>query len=170
MQNTTTRIAVRMRDRCCLVTGQAAVKRARGGNFTGLEVAHIFPLLGVGNVGIVLLHEIHSSHFSHAAWMDSAPVRVRQGTSTNSSGCRSSSQCYSSPSRYSQSIRWLSVEHMGKLNRWFHPILLLFNICGSLRKVYPKLFASKSRVLRFWNNTTLQTFDHQAWVPPSHVV
>ncbi|KAF8522971.1 hypothetical protein BU17DRAFT_44259, partial [Hysterangium stoloniferum] len=39
------RIAVRMRDKCCLVTGQAAVKRARGGNFTGLEVAHIYPLM-----------------------------------------------------------------------------------------------------------------------------
>ncbi|KAF8512698.1 hypothetical protein JB92DRAFT_266126 [Gautieria morchelliformis] len=34
--------------RCCVVTGQAAVQRARGGNFTGLEVAHIFPLMGVG--------------------------------------------------------------------------------------------------------------------------
>jgi len=47
-RNTGTRIAVRMRDKRCLVTGQAAVKRARGGNFTGLEVAHIFPLMGVG--------------------------------------------------------------------------------------------------------------------------
>lgn len=25
------------------------MKRARGGNFTGLEVAHIFPLMAVGN-------------------------------------------------------------------------------------------------------------------------
>lgn len=47
-RNTGTRIAVRMRDKCCLITGQAAVKRARGGNFTGLEVAHIYPLMGVG--------------------------------------------------------------------------------------------------------------------------
>ncbi|KAF8510738.1 hypothetical protein BU17DRAFT_97851 [Hysterangium stoloniferum] len=47
-RNTGTRIAVRMRDKYCLVTGQAAVKRARGGNFTGLEVAHIYPLMGVG--------------------------------------------------------------------------------------------------------------------------
>lgn len=47
-RNTGTRIAVRMRDKRCLITGQAAVKRARGGNFTGLEVAHIFPLMGVG--------------------------------------------------------------------------------------------------------------------------
>ena len=39
-----------MRDKRCLVTGQAAVKRARGGNFTGLEVAHIFPLMGVDKV------------------------------------------------------------------------------------------------------------------------
>ena len=37
-----------MRDRRCLVTGQAAVGRDRGGNFTGLEVAHIFPLVGTG--------------------------------------------------------------------------------------------------------------------------
>jgi len=39
-----------MRDKRCLVTGQAAAKRARGGNFTGLEVAHIFPLMGLGMV------------------------------------------------------------------------------------------------------------------------
>jgi hypothetical protein len=50
MQNTRTRIAVRMRDRRCLITGQPAIERARGGNFTGLEVAHIFPLMGVGIV------------------------------------------------------------------------------------------------------------------------
>jgi len=50
IQNAETCIAVRMRDKCCIVTGQAAVKRARGGNFTGLEVAHIFPLMGVGVV------------------------------------------------------------------------------------------------------------------------
>ncbi|KAF8529602.1 hypothetical protein BU17DRAFT_79619 [Hysterangium stoloniferum] len=49
-RNTGTRFAVRMRDKCCLVTGQAAVKRARGGNFTGLEVAHIYPLMGVGDI------------------------------------------------------------------------------------------------------------------------
>jgi len=48
-RDTKTRIDVRMRDRCCLVSGQAAVKRARGGNFVGLEVAHIFPLKGVNN-------------------------------------------------------------------------------------------------------------------------
>lgn len=47
-RDTGTRIAVRMRDKRCLVTSQAAVKRARGGNFTGLEVAHIYPLMGVG--------------------------------------------------------------------------------------------------------------------------
>lgn len=39
-----------MRDKRCLVTGQAAVSRARGGNFTRLEVAHIFPLMAVDNV------------------------------------------------------------------------------------------------------------------------
>jgi hypothetical protein len=50
-----------MRDRCCLITGQAAVKRARGGNFTGLEVAHIFPLMGVGVVSADLCHGIHPS-------------------------------------------------------------------------------------------------------------
>lgn len=48
-RNTGTRIAVRMRDKRCLITGQAAVRRSRGGNFTGLEVAHIFPLMGVGS-------------------------------------------------------------------------------------------------------------------------
>jgi len=49
-RNTKTRLDVRMRDKCCLITGQAAVKRARGGNFTGLEVAHLFPLMGVGDI------------------------------------------------------------------------------------------------------------------------
>lgn len=47
-----------MRDKCCLVTGQAAAKRARGGNFTGLEVAHIYPLMGVGMVSTDLRHGI----------------------------------------------------------------------------------------------------------------
>jgi hypothetical protein len=42
-----------MRDKRCLITGQAAAKRARGGNFTGLEVAHIFPLMGVSDVGTI---------------------------------------------------------------------------------------------------------------------
>ena len=50
MQDTATRIKVRMRDRRCLVTDQEAVHRARGGNFTGLEVAHIFPLMAIGDV------------------------------------------------------------------------------------------------------------------------
>jgi hypothetical protein len=56
-----------MRDKRCLITGQAAVKRARGGNFTGLEVAHIFPLMGVGIVSAGLRHGIHPSHFSHCS-------------------------------------------------------------------------------------------------------
>ena len=45
-----------MRDKRCLITDQSAVKRARGGNFTGLEVAHIFPLMGVGDVGTLSLN------------------------------------------------------------------------------------------------------------------
>jgi len=44
-----TRIAVRKRDLGCLITEQKAEPRARGGNFTGLEVAHIFPLMGAGD-------------------------------------------------------------------------------------------------------------------------
>ncbi|KAF8627889.1 hypothetical protein AX17_006104, partial [Amanita inopinata Kibby_2008] len=48
-RNTGTRIAVCMRDKRCLATGQAAVKRARGANFTGLQVPHIFPLMAVGD-------------------------------------------------------------------------------------------------------------------------
>ena len=50
MQNVKTRIDVRMRDRRCLVTNQKAVPREHGGNFTGLEVAHIFPLMAAGSV------------------------------------------------------------------------------------------------------------------------
>ena len=49
-----------MRDKRCVITGQAAVKRGRGGNFTGLEVAHIFPLMGVGDVGSTLISNIYS--------------------------------------------------------------------------------------------------------------
>jgi len=67
-RDTKTRIDVRMRDKCCLVTGQAAVKRARGGNFTGLEVAHIFPLMGVGDTA-------WTSDMSPAALQE---VRTRQ--------------------------------------------------------------------------------------------
>ena len=147
-----------MRDKCCLVTGQAAVKRARGGNFTGLEVAHIYPLMGVGVVSTDLLHGIYFSHFSHAARMDSAPVSIRLGTSTYSSGCRSSLQCYASPSRYSQFIRRLSMEHMGMS---VLPYIPLFNFRSSLSRVYTKLFASRSRVLLFWNSTLLQICDRQ---------
>lgn len=33
-----------------MVTGQAALTRPRGANFTGLQVAHIFPLGGVESV------------------------------------------------------------------------------------------------------------------------
>lgn len=46
-RNDHTRNHVRLRDRKCWVTGQAASSRSRGGNFTGIEVAHIFPLMGV---------------------------------------------------------------------------------------------------------------------------
>jgi hypothetical protein len=49
-QSWTTRNDVRMRDLRCLATDQEAVPRNCGGNFTGLEVAHIFPLQGVGQV------------------------------------------------------------------------------------------------------------------------
>ena len=63
IQDTGTCVAVCMRDKGCLITGQEAVKRARGGNFTGLEVAHIFPLMGVCIVSTDLCHRIHSSHF-----------------------------------------------------------------------------------------------------------
>jgi hypothetical protein len=65
-----------MRDKSCVVTGQAAVPRTRGPNFTGLEVAHIYPLMGVGVVSTDLRHRIYSSHFLYADWMDRNPVRI----------------------------------------------------------------------------------------------
>ena len=66
VQNTATRIAVCMRDRCCLITGQPAVKWAHGGNFTGLEVAHIFPLMGVSTVSLYLNQGIRFSPLTHS--------------------------------------------------------------------------------------------------------
>jgi len=65
-RDTQTRIDVRMRDKRCLVTGQAAVGRARGGNFTGFEVAHIFPLMAVENTD----------------WTDLMPPAARQQVCT----------------------------------------------------------------------------------------
>ena len=41
---------MRLRDKSCLVTGEEVLPRKRGSNFTGFEVAHIFPLMGVGEV------------------------------------------------------------------------------------------------------------------------
>jgi len=47
-RRSSTRTAVRLRDKSCLVTGEEVLPRKRGSNFTGFEVAHIFPLMGVG--------------------------------------------------------------------------------------------------------------------------
>ncbi|GBE85889.1 hypothetical protein SCP_0804130 [Sparassis crispa] len=44
-----TRKTVRCRDKRCVVTGEEALRRNRGYNFTGLEVAHIFPLAFTGD-------------------------------------------------------------------------------------------------------------------------
>jgi len=46
VRDTTTRRLVRQRDQACKATGQRAHARSRGANFTGLEVAHIFPISG----------------------------------------------------------------------------------------------------------------------------
>lgn len=56
-----------------VVTAQAAVKRARGGTFTGLEVAHIYPLMAVGVVSTDLCHRIHLSHLLHIGRLDTVP-------------------------------------------------------------------------------------------------
>jgi hypothetical protein len=53
-----------------MITGQAAVPRARGTNFTGLEVAHIFPLMGVGDVGTLCLVSSLIKVSSAAACLD----------------------------------------------------------------------------------------------------
>lgn len=60
-----------MRDKRCLITGHAATKRKRGWNFTGLEVAHVFPLMGVGDVSTRLSSmSIHTKIPSAAGHLD----------------------------------------------------------------------------------------------------
>ena len=59
--DTKTHIDVQMRDRHCLVTNQKAIPHVHGGNFTGLEVAHIFPLMAVGNVSKCFPHHLFFS-------------------------------------------------------------------------------------------------------------
>ena len=51
---------VRLRDKSCLVTGEEVLPRKHGGNFTGFEVAHIFPLMGVGQVLYLLTLFAHT--------------------------------------------------------------------------------------------------------------
>jgi hypothetical protein len=67
-----------------MVTGQAAVRRTRGGNFTGLEVAHIFPLMAVGNVIAHFAPHLLISLFLTAARLDKSHVSGRPATSTYS--------------------------------------------------------------------------------------
>ena len=71
-QDTHTRIDVRMRNKRCLITGQAAVSRARGGNFNRLEVAHIFPLMAVNIAIIELSKHLFTSHFPNVGGLDTA--------------------------------------------------------------------------------------------------
>jgi hypothetical protein len=59
-QRSSTRRIVRLRDKSCLVTGEEVLPRKRGGNFTGFEVAHIFPLMGVGQVLYLLTLFVHT--------------------------------------------------------------------------------------------------------------
>lgn len=98
--------------------------------------------------------------------MDCTPASICSGTSTYSSGCGSSLQCHPSPSRCSQFIWWLSMEHMGMS---VFPYVPLFNSCSSLARVYPELFASRSQVLQLWKDTKLQIFDHRVWIQLTHV-
>ena len=58
------------------------------------------------------------------------------------------------------------MEHMGK---WALANVPLFNFRSSLIRVHPESCASRSRVLRFWSNTRLQTFVPQVWIPQGHV-
>src|SRR5260221_14671206 len=85
MQDTATRVAV---DKRCVVTGPTVVKRARGGNSTGLEVAHIYPLMAVGVVNTDLCHRIHLSHLLHIGRLDrTETARTCSDTSIHSPGC-----------------------------------------------------------------------------------
>ena len=114
MQNTRTHIAMCMRDKCCLITGQAAVRRSRGGNFTGLEVAHIFPLMGVGSVSRFTFRNLFVLLFHiQGEWTMPLSVSTQQLIITCQVADRPHNWCYSSLSRCSQFIWWLSVEHMG---------------------------------------------------------
>jgi hypothetical protein len=73
-----------MRDKACLITNQAAVQRARGGNFTGLEVAHIFPLSGVESVSVDLLpcHIVNKSTLIQDVWTSYMPKSSRDQVRT----------------------------------------------------------------------------------------
>lgn len=52
-QSRQTRDAVRLRDGWCRVTGTRATQRNRGTNYTGLEVAHIYPIGWVTHVSFL---------------------------------------------------------------------------------------------------------------------
>jgi len=91
--NTATRIAVRMRDRRCVVTGQAAVNRA-GGKCTGLEVArdHIYLLMAVGVVSTESICFIAYSETGQRPGQHLLKPKYMY-----SPGCRSFPQRYTSP-------------------------------------------------------------------------
>jgi hypothetical protein len=90
-QDAQTQIYVRRRDRRCLITGQAAVSRARGGNFTGLEVAHIFPLMAVDDVITTLSGRLFISLFPNVDRLDRTYASLCSKTSISSSERRSTS-------------------------------------------------------------------------------
>jgi hypothetical protein len=46
-----------------MATGQKALARLRGANFTGLQVAHIFPLGGVEYVSAKQSHNLSCNQF-----------------------------------------------------------------------------------------------------------
>jgi hypothetical protein len=99
-QNMKTVTDVRMRDRKCLATGQEVMDRQRGANFTGFEVAHIHPMMGVNNVSDYGLGELWF-HLTtgNAERLDSTSSRNSQRTCGDREDGRSTSQCHSSAGR-----------------------------------------------------------------------
>jgi len=82
-RDTTTIRHVRKRDKACMATGQEALARPRGANFTGLQVAHIFPLMGVGLVSTKQCHNPFYRQFVNTAYLVVWHDRCHKVISTN---------------------------------------------------------------------------------------
>jgi hypothetical protein len=62
-----------------VITGQEVPARDRGGNFTGFEVAHIFPLMAANDVSTNFINSIYLtfSFFTQPLWKELVPESAR---------------------------------------------------------------------------------------------